>query len=246
MSTNHPIRKAIRRAMGDRRGTVHPGRSPGRRLADQQPMRGWIPALVVALCVALADWGTKFLIARSIPLEDLREVIPGKLAFWHVRNHAMVLGLWDNFPLGTRKIIAVLAAVLGSLVLLQIIGRGHRFPREHRAWTWVFVGLVLGGMLGNLGERAIHWGVTDFISIRWGEYWLPPGNLADLALFLSMPLSIPVIAFELIGRSKRRKELRDEASASEAAALAADAAVAPLPVVTRDAATPPPPSERVA
>jgi lipoprotein signal peptidase len=121
----------------------------------------------------------------------------------------MVLGLWDNFPLGTRKVIAVIAAVLGSVVLLQILGRGHRFPRAHRAWAWAFVGLVLGGMLGNLGERVVHWGVTDYLSIRWGEYWLPPGNVADIALFLSMPLSIPVIAFELLGRARRRKAEAD-------------------------------------
>jgi lipoprotein signal peptidase len=64
-------------------------------------------------------------------------------------------------------------------------------------------------MLGNLGERVVHWGVTDYLSIRWGEYWLPPGNVADIALFLSMPLSIPVIAFELLGRARRRKAEAD-------------------------------------
>jgi lipoprotein signal peptidase len=60
-------------------------------------------------------------------------------------------------------------------------------------------------MLGNLGERVVHWGVTDYISFRWGNYWLPPGNIADIALFLSMPLCVPVIVFEMIGRSKRGK-----------------------------------------
>lgn len=204
--SNHPIRRAVRRALGHRRTTVDPKRSPGRRAADQEPMRGWIPTVLIALGVALVDWTTKFLISRSIAMDDLREVIPGKLAFWHVRNPAMVLGLWENFPLGARKVIAVVAAILGATVLLQILGRGHRFPRKHRAWAWVFIGLVLGGMLGNLGERVVHWGVTDYISIRWGEYWLPPGNVADIALFLSMPLSIPVIVFELLGRSRRGKE----------------------------------------
>jgi len=206
VSKNHPIRKAVRRAMGDRRAIHHPDRSPGRRSADHEPMRGWIPAAIIGLFVAMADWGTKFLIARNIPLEELREVIPGRLAFWHVRNPAMVLGLWENFPLGTRKAIAIVAGVLGSVVLLQILGRGHRFARRHRAWAWTFVGLVMGGMLGNLGERVVHWGVTDFISFRWGQYWLPPGNLADIALLLSMPLSVAVIVFELMARGRRRAD----------------------------------------
>jgi len=200
---NHPVRRLGRRALGYRRATLDPRRSPGRRATDREPMLGWIPAAAVAVGVALLDWSSKYLVANAIPLDELREVIPGRLAFWHVRNPAMVLGLWQNFPLGTRKLIAVVASVLGTMVLLQIIGRGHRFPRTHRAWAWLFVGLVLGGMLGNLGERVVHWGVTDFISLRWGDYWLPPGNFADLALFLSMPLSLPVILLEFLGRSRR-------------------------------------------
>jgi lipoprotein signal peptidase len=209
VSENHPIHRAVRRALGHRRTIQDPERSPGRRAADREPMRGWIPTACIALAVALVDWTAKFLIARSIPMDELREVIPGRLAFWHVMNPAMVLGLWDNFPVGTRKVIAVVAAVLGSVVLLQILGRGHRFPRKHRAWAWAFVGLVLGGMAGNLGERVVHWGVTDYISIRWGDLWLPPGNIADLALFLSMPLALPVIGFELLGRSRRAREAAD-------------------------------------
>jgi lipoprotein signal peptidase len=196
----------VRRALGHRRTTLHPDRSPGRRATDRERVQGWLPPTLIALAVALLDWTTKLLISLTLPMDELREVIPGRLAFWHVRNPAMVLGLWQNFPLATRKVIAVVAAVLGAVVLLQIIGRGHRFPRSHRGWAWLFVGLVLGGMLGNLGERVVHWGVTDFISFRWGDYWLPPGNLADLALFLSMPLCIPVILFEFWGRGRRAPE----------------------------------------
>jgi signal peptidase II len=203
---NHAVRRLGRRVLGYRRTTLDPGRSPGRRASDHEPMLGWIPAATVAVGVALLDWTSKLLVSLTVPLDELREVIPGRLAFWHVRNPAMVLGLWQNFPLGTRKLIAVMASALGTMVLLQIIGHGHRFPRTHRAWAWMFVGLVLGGMLGNLGERVVHWGVTDFISLRWGDYWLPPGNVADLALFVSMPLSIPVILLEFLGRARRAAE----------------------------------------
>jgi len=210
---NHPARRMVRRALGHRRTSLHPDRSPGRRATDREPIQGWIPPTLIALGVALIDWTSKLLVSLAIPMDELREVIPGRLAFWHVRNPAMVLGLWQNFPLGARKGIAVVAAVLGAVVLLQIIGRGHRFPRSHRGWAWLFVGLVLGGMLGNLGERVVHWGVTDFISFRWGDYWLPPGNLADLALFLSMPLCIPVILFEFWGRSRRAPESAAEPAA---------------------------------
>lgn len=191
------------RMMGFRRGAPRDQASPGRRASDREPVRGWRPALLVGAAITLLDWGTKAAIAWSIPLGSFREVYPERLAFWHVRNEAMILGLYDNLPLGTRKVIALVAAVVASLVILQILGRGHRLPGAQRTYASVFVGIALGGMLGNLGERVIHWGVTDFISLYWAPYWLPPGNVADIALFLSVPLAVPVIVFEMMGRARR-------------------------------------------
>lgn len=167
-------------------------------------MRGWYPALLLGLCIAAADWTTKALVAHFVPLGDFRLFVGEGVALWHVRNEAMMLGLWGNLPLGGRKTIAIVAAVVAAIFLVQILGRGHRLRPHERPWAWAFVGLVVGGMLGNLGERALHWGVTDFLSFRWGDIWLPPGNLADVALFLSIPLAVPVAAFETMGRMRRR------------------------------------------
>lgn len=197
------LQRFVLRLMGERRTTHRPGASRGRRASDQQPMHGWRPAFRLALGVALVDWIVKFAITSTMPIGDFREVVPGAVAFWHVRNPAMILGLWQNLPLGGRKTLALVAALLAVLVLVQIVGRAHRLARNHQRWAWLFVGLICGGMLGNLGERVIHWGVTDYLSFRWGEYWLPPGNVADIALFLSIPLAIPVIVFEIMGRRRR-------------------------------------------
>jgi lipoprotein signal peptidase len=203
VSSPSRLQRIISRLMAQRRTDHRPGASPGRRAADYEPIRGWRPALFIALGIALLDWGTKAAINGSMPIGHFREVIDGRVAFWHVRNPAMILGLWANFPLGGRKLLAIVAAAIALLVLLQIVGRAHRLPTRHRRWAWVFVGLVLGGMMGNLGERLIHWGVTDYLSIRYGDFWLPPGNVADIALFLSIPLAIPVIVFEMMGRARR-------------------------------------------
>jgi signal peptidase II len=120
----------------------------------------------------------------------------------------MILGLYDNLALGTRKSIALVASLVASLVILQIIGRGHRLPGAQRTYASVFVGTVLGGMLGNLGERVVHWGVTDYLSFHWAPYWLPPGNVADVALFLAIPMAVPVIVFELQGAGAARCRVR--------------------------------------
>ncbi|HEX6040771.1 signal peptidase II [Longimicrobium sp.] len=203
MTNDSRLNRIFLRLLGQRRTVNRPDAAPGRRASDVEPLRGWRPALLIGLGIAVVDWITKWMITSSMAIGDFTQVIEGRVAFWHVRNPAMILGLWENFPLGARKVLAVTAAVLGALVLLQIVGRAHRLPRHHRRWAWLFVGMVLGGMMGNLGERLIHWGVTDYLSFRYGEYWLPPGNVADLSLFLSVPMAIPVVLFELMGRARR-------------------------------------------
>ena len=189
----------LRRLQGERRAS-RPG---GRRQTDFEPNTGWRVVLALTLGIAVLDWITKAAIAFTIPLGEFVEVWEGRVAFWHVRNDAMILGLWDSLPLGGRKVIAVIASFLALLILFQIVGKGHRLPAERRGWAWTFVGLAFGGMLGNLGERVIHWGVTDYLSFQYGDLWLPPGNVADIALFLSIPLSIPVIFLELRARARR-------------------------------------------
>jgi lipoprotein signal peptidase len=194
-------------------------RGGGRRSTDIQPNRGWKPAIAIALTVAFLDWSTKFLITRTIPLGHLVEVIEGRLAFWHVRNDAMILGLYGDLPLQSRQAIAVLSAVLGALLLFEVVSRGHRLPPHRRPWAWLFVGLASGGMLGNLGERALHWGVTDFLSFGAAGMWLPPGNIADLALFLCIPVSAVVIVFELAARAQRATRSAEEGATSHAAVV---------------------------
>lgn len=203
VESNSRSERIVRRLLGQRRRVLDPERAPGRRAADYEPIYGWRPALLIGASIALFDWITKFAITQSMAIGDFEQVIPGRVAFWHVRNPAMILGLWQNLPLGSRKLLAITASIIGVLVLLQIVGRSHRLPRHQRRWALLFVGMVSGGMLGNLGERLIHWGVTDYLSLRWGDYWLPPGNVADLSLFLSIPLAVPVIVFELRGRARR-------------------------------------------
>lgn len=174
-----------------------------RRRTDVEPNHGALPVTLIALVVAAIDWSTKAAIVANVPLGELRVVWEGRVAFWHVRNRAMVLGLFGDLPLVWRQLIAVLLGVVAVTLLLEVWTRAQRLLPHRRWWAWLFAGLVFGGMLGNLGERALHWWVTDFLSFRWGDVWLPPGNVADLAIILAIPISLLIIAFEIEARAQR-------------------------------------------
>lgn len=180
----------------------------GRRRTDGEPNRGWPPALAIALTIGFLDWMTKAWVAARIPLGDLVEVVEGRVALWHVRNPALVLGLFGDQSIANRVAIAVLLTVGGMTLIVEVLSRSQRLLPKRRPWAWLFVGLLFGGMLGNLGERALHWWVTDYLSFRLGTLWLPPGNVADLAIIASIPISLLVIGFEIEARAKRSSDIR--------------------------------------
>lgn len=187
---------------------------PRRRFTDTQPNDGWIPTAIIALSIAGFDWSTKAAVTAFVPLGGLIPILDGRVALWHVRNPALVLGLFGDLPLTNRMVVAALLGIAGVVLLLEVFTRSQRLLPTRRPWSWVFVGLVLGGMLGNLGERVLHWWVTDFLSFRWGDLWLPPGNIADLAILLSLPLAPIIIGFEIEARRGRGKPNAESSTGS--------------------------------
>jgi signal peptidase II len=179
---------------------------PHGRRSDREPRYGWLPALAITLLVVALDWSTKVIVAVTVPLGQMVEVWEDRVALWHVKNPEMVLGLWGSLPIESRMVIAAVALILSMLLLNEILDQGHLLPTHQRPWAWLFVGLACGGIVGNLVERLIFWSVTDFLSLRWGAIWLPPGNFADLALFLAIPAAIPVMIFELQARVRRNTQ----------------------------------------
>lgn len=91
------------------------------------------------------------------------------------------------FSLGGSGNTTVIAAI-GLCVAAAIVRLGLR--AEHRLWALGY-GVVLGGALGNLVDRALRAGdgvlggaVVDFIDLQW---W-PVFNVADSALWVGIAL----------------------------------------------------------
>jgi signal peptidase II len=81
-----------------------------------------------------------------------------------------------------------LIALVGVGVAAVIVRLGLR--ADHRIWA-VGLGVILGGALGNLGDRAFRAGdgflggrVVDFVDLQW---W-PVFNVADVSLWVGIGL----------------------------------------------------------
>ena len=124
-------------------------------------------ALLVALVVLAADQATKALVRAEIPRGGEESVLPF-LTLVNTRNSGIAFGLLQDA--GPVLMLVALASLLGILAFFAYnAGR----PR-----IWIAMGLLLGGALGNLLDRAVAGAVTDFIDF---PAW-PAFNLADVAI----------------------------------------------------------------
>lgn len=125
------------------------------------------------------DLGTKVWALRA--LMD-GPVIHGRVSFVLARNAHGAMGFLHQLPTDARR--AVLLAT-GMLAAVAIVFMARRAPPVAR----VGMGLILGGALGNLIDRALRGAVVDFIDVTlWsGRHW-HTFNVADIAIVVGAAL----------------------------------------------------------
>jgi len=179
------------------RGALAPlsGPSPS---GTARPARRLLLALAVAAVVVLVDQVTKSLAVAH--LERPRHLL-GPLGLGLGYNSGAAFSLFT----GLAPVLAVVAIVIVSMLL-------YLAWRARRARTAVAIGLVLGGAVGNLADRAVrghHGSVVDFITLT---HW-PTFNVADSCIVVG---GILLVVFTLFpGEETPPTELAGTAETTE-------------------------------
>ena len=182
-----------------------PGRAPLHKAAA-----GTIVAILAALVLA-ADQFSKYLALQNLPLEVNVTVLGDFLSFYLVKNPGAAFSLGSG---ATWVFSIALAAVAVAIIWLTVT------KVRSRIWA-VVLGLLLGGVLGNLTDRLLRepgFGVghvIDFINTPWMWFWTNPAifNVADIFIVCDM---IAIAVLVLIGvhmdgtREPRRGDHEDE------------------------------------
>ncbi len=108
-------------------------------------------------------------------------------------NTGAAFGLFQ----GQSFVLTVLSIVGAGLLLAYIFVIRPRFSPLDSLLTRTTLGLILGGIIGNLIDRLWFGGVTDFISIGW---W-PAFNIADSA----MVVGVILFAYSMLRLAKAKK-----------------------------------------
>jgi signal peptidase II len=139
----------------------------------------WRRALIVAGLVIVADQLTKSIVRSSLALGESRQVMAGILDITNARNKGVAFGALAG---GGAVVAALTGLALGALVVYFVM-------RSNTPHLWLPVGLLLGGALGNLADRARMGSVTDFIDPR---FW-PAFNVADACVVCGVLILLWVI-----------------------------------------------------
>ncbi len=142
-------------------------------------MASWRRLLIVVGLVMVADQLTKSIIRSSILPGDRRTVLAGILDITNANNKGVAFGALAG---GGAIVAALTGLALGALVVYFVL-------RARTPHLWLPVGLLLGGALGNLADRARMGSVTDFIDPR---LW-PAFNVADMCVVFGVLILLWVI-----------------------------------------------------
>jgi signal peptidase II len=141
-------------------------------------------AIATALIVLAVDQVSKQVVDSSIAQGDSVNVFIG-LDLTNTRNTGVAFGALDGAGLAVAILIAL------SLALLI----GYFVVNRDMPWLWLPVGMLFGGALGNLADRAREGAVIDWIDpVAW-----PAFNIADACIVVG----VLVLLWVVEGRSRR-------------------------------------------
>ena len=134
-------------------------------MAGRRPLRrsaaGAIVA-ILAIVVLAADQFVKYLTVQNLPLGERVPVIGEFLELIYVRNPGAAFSLGKDHT----WIFTIALAVVAGIIVWKAFGL------QSRVWA-VVLGLLLGGVLGNLTDRLFRapglpvGEVVDMISMPW-------------------------------------------------------------------------------
>jgi signal peptidase II len=171
-------------------------------------MRAWILFASLAVAGFALDLATKHLATTRIPYQEEIVIVENYFAFGHIYNEGIIFGKWNE-----AKPLWLVVSVLAVPAIVAIFAAVKK-----PGWILtVSLGLVLGGTLGNLYDRAAFGKVRDFIKFSYdAKHVWPLFNLADAYICVGVVL----LSVEMVFFDEKKKAKRKEAEAARAAAAA--------------------------
>lgn len=142
----------------------------------------------LAALTALADQGSKALIAAYVPRHLAVPVIPGFFDLVHIYNRGAAFGILNRSDIEWQFWLFLGATLLAAWAIFSL-ARASR----HNPLLFCGLGLILGGAIGNLIDRLIRRAVLDFLDFHLAGLHWPAFNVADIGICVGAFLTCLVL-----------------------------------------------------
>ena len=131
--------------------------------------------------VLLLDQIVKLIICQKMKVNQMITVIPKFFSLFYVKNTGAAFSILKN---NTSLIVVI------SCIVLSIIDWYIKQNRKISKLEKTALGLITGGIVGNLIDRVLHHAVIDYLYFQFGSYGFPVFNIADIAITIGVVLMI--------------------------------------------------------
>ena len=145
----------------------------------------------LSLAVVFFDRLTKAWIETQTTESWRHEVIHNFIYLVHSKNPGIAFSLFADTTSPVLRILLIVGAVAIIAVIAWLLVGGKNLSTLNAAG----LALLLGGATGNVTDRIIHGGVTDFLEVFLGSYRWPAFNVADSAITIGAILLIFDVLF---------------------------------------------------
>lgn len=144
----------------------------------------------LTLGIVMLDRATKAWFETQTDLSWRHEVVRHFIYLVHSRNPGIAFSLFANSHSPWMHIVLIGGSLVVICALAWLLVAG-----QTGTLACAGIALLLGGATGNVTDRILHGGVTDFFEVWLGSYRWPAFNVADSAITIGAILLIVDLLF---------------------------------------------------
>lgn len=135
----------------------------------------------VACIVLMIDQFIKTLIRTKMHLNQEIVIIPKFFSIHYLKNTGAAFSI-----LRDNTIILIIISIIMLYIINKFIDKEKKINKNQK----LYIGIIMGGIFGNLIDRIAYRGVIDYLSFTIFKYNFPVFNLADMAITIGVVLLI--------------------------------------------------------
>ena len=133
----------------------------------------------IACILLIIDQSIKLLIRSKEPLLEEIEEIPGFFSIYHIENKGAAFSIFNG---------ATIVLIILSVLVLAFLHYYVLTEKTMTNWRVFSLGIIIGGILGNLIDRILYGAVIDYLSFDLFGYGFPVFNIADIGITIGFVL----------------------------------------------------------